>query len=76
MDHLVMGYGQSGSGKSYTIYGEKKEEGLLPRLIDKLNEEGYQLGLRAFEIYNEQIYDLLVKHNKQKQRVSISKRQI
>ena len=38
MDHLVMGYGQSGSGKSYTIFGEKKEEGLLPRLIDKLNE--------------------------------------
>lgn len=66
MDHLVMGYGQSGSGKSYTMFGERKEEGVLPRLIDKLNEEGYQLALRAFEIYNEQLFDLLSKFNKSK----------
>lgn len=24
LDHLVMAYGQKGSGKSYTIFGQKK----------------------------------------------------
>ena len=54
-----MGYGQSGSGKSYMMFGEKGQEGVMPRLVDRLKEEGYEVGLRAFEIYNEGVFDLL-----------------
>lgn len=70
MDHLMMGYGQSGAGKSYTMFGERRDEGILPRLMDKMNEEGYELGLRAFEIYNEQFYDLLAKYHRPSRRES------
>lgn len=63
-----MAYGQTSSGKSYTLLGGEVEgsEGILPRFVQDLFEfkqqgdyEHFEVKCSFFEIYNEQIYDLL-----------------
>ena len=64
-----MTYGQTSSGKTYTLYGNENEQGLIPRFLksalQKLNEiesyENCQFSIKysLFEIYKEKIYDLL-----------------
>lgn len=64
-----MTYGQTSSGKTYTLFGDQKNEGLIYRFLkevfDKLNEmESYEDGQFSFkysffEIYNDKIYDML-----------------
>lgn len=67
MNYLLMSYGQTSSGKSFTINGEKDNIGLIPRFLADLfskksnfGEEGYlQISYSLFEIYKEKIYDCL-----------------
>lgn len=64
----VLTYGQTGAGKSYTMYGKDEEEkGIIPRVIDDLfnliqvgaSNIEYTVSASYFEIYMEQIKDLL-----------------
>jgi hypothetical protein len=63
-----MAYGQTSSGKSYTILGggAKNSSGILPRFAKDIFLLKQQRRMKVmdikcsfFEIYNEQIYDLL-----------------
>lgn len=56
----------SGSGKSHTMYGSNKNQGVIPRSVKFLLEaikrrDGYDFEIKAscFEIYNETFIDLL-----------------
>lgn len=58
-------YGQTGTGKTYTMEGEENNEGVIPRVIDELFQTleqrklRYQMKVTHVEIYNEKVYDLL-----------------
>ena len=65
-----MAYGQTSSGKSYTLLGGQSVEsrGVLPRFVEdlftlkhKMNLNTFEVKCSFFEIYNEHIYDLLDK---------------
>jgi len=60
----ILAYGQTGTGKTYTMIGE--DNGVLPRsikqFIDKINDDKlYKFHIAAVQIYNEQLSDLLGK---------------
>nr|AMS24232.1 kinesin 9A protein [Marsilea vestita] len=65
----VLAYGQSGSGKSYTMSGDPKNsmhKGIVPRAIQRIfaekaarPESEMAIHVSYLEIYNEVIYDLL-----------------
>lgn len=66
----IFAYGQTGAGKSYTMMGgDGAHRGLIPRTCEDMferiskhkSEEGvtYTVLVSYFEVYNEQIYDLL-----------------
>ncbi|KAJ8301882.1 hypothetical protein KUTeg_020869 [Tegillarca granosa] len=65
----VIAYGQTGTGKSYTIFGQEETPGLCPRFIENLfsrvensqsDDVSYQATISVYEIYNEAVNDLLV----------------
>ncbi|KAK9805478.1 hypothetical protein WJX72_000545 [[Myrmecia] bisecta] len=62
---VMMAYGISAAGKTYTIEGTKNEQGVVPRALELLFQElaACQEPLRVcvqnYEVYNESIYDLL-----------------
>lgn len=69
----IFAYGQTGSGKSYTMMGNDSNPGLIPRTcmnlfsrIDALMSENVSCTVRIsyFEVYNEQVRDLLAGSNK------------
>ncbi|CAL7951031.1 unnamed protein product [Xylocopa violacea] len=64
----LVAYGQSASGKTYTMMGSKEDPGLTPRLCEGLfarieeerkNERSYRVSVSYLEIYNERVRDLL-----------------
>ena len=61
----VLAYGQTASGKTFTMKGDDQNEGIIPRAIRKLFscvEEGNlvaAISISYIEIYNENIIDLL-----------------
>lgn len=59
---LLLTYGQTGSGKTFTLYGDAKSQGLVQHscdyIIDRLSPG--TLSCSFVEIYQENIYDLLV----------------
>ena len=57
---LVLSYGLTNSGKTYTILGTPTEPGILPALIAKFEEEmpGREIRIRALEIYKDDLYCL------------------
>lgn len=61
----IFAYGQTGTGKSYTIMGTDKDNGIIPRFAKELflrvKEQKKECAIEAsfYEIYNEKIYDLL-----------------
>ena len=63
----IFAYGSTGSGKTYTMFGTEDKPGVIIRAINQIlntmesnniNNE-YNLQMSYFEIYNENIYDLL-----------------
>ncbi|XP_078035181.1 uncharacterized protein LOC144469125 [Augochlora pura] len=64
----LVAYGQSASGKTYTMMGTKDDPGLTPRLCEglfsriedeKRNEKNWCVLVSYLEIYNERVRDLL-----------------
>ncbi|KOX70429.1 Kinesin-like protein KIF16B, partial [Melipona quadrifasciata] len=64
----LVAYGQSASGKTYTMMGTKEDPGLTPRLCrgifariedERRNERSYSVSVSYLEIYNERVRDLL-----------------
>jgi kinesin family protein 5 len=68
----IFTYGQSGSGKTYTMYGldfyDDEFKGIIPRAIDSIfefiedeknSEIKFELKFSMLEIYKENLYDLL-----------------
>ena len=61
----VFAYGQSGSGKTWTINGSKSEVGLIPATLEFLLSEPAvcQVSMSWMQVYNEKILDLLSDSN-------------
>ncbi|CAD8162233.1 unnamed protein product [Paramecium octaurelia] len=64
----ICAYGQTSSGKTYTMKGSNKEPGLIQLSIDyllqsinKITDTFSNLKISYIEIYNENIYDLLIR---------------
>ena len=67
----IFAYGQSGSGKTYTMYGkdidDEDSKGLIPRIVTEIfnyvetcdENTNFQFKLSVLQIYKEIIYDLL-----------------
>ena len=60
----VFAYGHTGTGKSYTMLGGEGCAGIVPRMLPKLilgpeEETKYFFALSYYEIYMEQLRDLL-----------------
>ncbi len=62
----IFSYGATGTGKSYTMFGNEKATGIIPRactlifsLLEKKELLRYEVKLSFIEIYCEQIRDLL-----------------
>ncbi|KAL0115025.1 hypothetical protein PUN28_010526 [Cardiocondyla obscurior] len=64
----LVAYGQSASGKTYTMMGTKEDPGLIPRLCEGIfskiereseHERIYRVTVSYLEIYNEKVRDLL-----------------
>ncbi|KAJ3853662.1 P-loop containing nucleoside triphosphate hydrolase protein [Lentinula lateritia] len=63
---VIFAYGQTASGKTYTLSGSEVEPGIIPRAmrqvfsyIRRTETREYLLRCSYLEIYNEQIHDLL-----------------
>jgi len=72
---VLFAYGMTNAGKTHTIQGTTLNPGILPRLVDKILEHlrksdataGKQiLQISMLEIYQEKIFDLLNKNNRDK----------
>lgn len=70
----IFAYGQTGTGKTYTMSGYQKTDdlkGIIPNTfthifsqIDRSNDKTFVVTVTYVEIYNEEIRDLLSKNNK------------
>ncbi|KAH7425222.1 hypothetical protein KP509_11G045000 [Ceratopteris richardii] len=77
----VMAYGQSGSGKTFTMSGDPKNslhQGIIPRSIQRIfadkmarPESETSIHVSYLEVYNEVIYDLLTDRKEPLRSVSI-----
>lgn len=63
---VIFAYGQTASGKTYTLSGDEEEPGIIPRamrdvfgFIRQTPTREYLLRCSYLEIYNESIHDLL-----------------
>lgn len=63
---VIFAYGQTASGKTYTLSGDEDEPGIIPRAmkdvfayIRRTSTREYLLRCSYLEIYNESIHDLL-----------------
>lgn len=72
----IFAYGQTGSGKTYTMEGPAHDRGVNARILENIFElireregqEEFTVQLSLFEIYNEQLVDLLNTESKLKVR--------
>ncbi|CAL6015999.1 Kinesin-like_protein [Hexamita inflata] len=62
---LIFAYGQSGSGKTYTQYGNPEAPGVMPRALEYIFnkveaiQNQVEIWVQFFEIYNDKVFDLL-----------------
>ena len=56
---LLIAYGQTGSGKTHTLCGNSNEDGLITQVIKDKIDQGLTCQIKALEIYQNEIYDLL-----------------
>jgi hypothetical protein len=67
-NYVMMAYGITGAGKTFTLEGPPSNPGVMPRalehLFDLLDADPQRAHLKVcisyYEIYNEHIYDLLM----------------
>lgn len=59
-------YGQTSSGKTHTVLGKDNDEGIFILAGKELLELSQELYISAYQIYNENIFDLLNGNNKLK----------
>ena len=70
----IFAYGQSGSGKTYTMYGEdifdEDKKGIIPRIVSEIfkrmeiiDDVDFTIKLSVVEIYKEMLFDLLTGKN-------------
>ena len=71
----IFAYGQSGSGKTYTMYGndifDENTKGIIPRVVEEIFKKieksdrniDFQIKLSVMEIYKEVMYDLFTNEN-------------
>lgn len=66
----IFAYGQTSSGKTYTMMGDENELGVVPlaareifREIENNKDRQFLIRVGYIEIYNEKVYDLLDKSN-------------
>lgn len=62
----IFAYGQTGTGKTYTIEGTEKDSGIMIRVVEQVfsrlresGDETCKLSITYLQVYNEVIYDLL-----------------
>lgn len=57
----ILAYGQTGTGKTFTMEGTSENPGLLPRTAREIFEfsRDFSVKVSALQIYNENIHDLL-----------------
>ncbi|XP_039268613.2 kinesin-like protein KIF22 [Styela clava] len=69
----IFTYGPTGAGKTFTILGTNEHPGIIPRTIRSLfskvrqmttQDDNFLLSMSYLEIYQEKVYDLLKKENK------------
>lgn len=64
----IFAYGQTGTGKTFTMEGTQEDRGVNYRTLKNLfqiikereNRYNYEISVSVLEVYNEQIRDLLV----------------
>ena len=69
----IFAYGQTGTGKTFTMEGTPENRGVNYRTLEELfrisrersNIINYELFVSMFEVYNEKIRDLLVEKSNQ-----------
>ncbi|CAM6009960.1 unnamed protein product [Sphagnum balticum] len=66
----IFAYGQTGTGKTFTMEGNKDQPGVVPRTLQRLFEEAcfdntvsYAFSLSMLEVYKGRLRDLLVCHS-------------
>lgn len=71
----ILAYGQTGAGKSHTMFGSSSDQGIIPRISHSIfshitegpSDVEYTVSISLMEIYKEQIKDLLKPGNKGKE---------
>ena len=56
---IYIAFGHTGTGKTYTILGSEKENGILQYFMQNIFEKYPEIFISSFEIYNNRLYDLL-----------------
>eukprot|EP00906_Rhabdomonas_costata_P011722 RCo016688 len=72
----IFAYGQTGSGKTYTVEGSAAQPGISYRTVQLLFEQiagraeayTYTVSITCIEVYNDAVYDLLRKGNRDERR--------
>ena len=68
----VLAYGQTGAGKTYTMFGHPDAPGIILQSIDDIFKRSdldqVSVGVSLFEIYNERAFDLM---NSSKMRIPL-----
>ena len=71
-------YGQTGSGKTFTISGTKYEEGVfqlaIKDILERQKNMKFKIMISTFEIYKEQIFDLLSKDDEYREPLKIKEK--